>query len=277
LAFDISFRDINMSHIKQLILISLFTGLLVSLSACQSLSPGKSPGTSLTKEINEVHPGILQGYLSKDEIPNSLKLVAAPPEKDSAAFKLDQEIANKYAALGNAEREQQAVIDADLSFPNATKTFNTVLDVPITEKNTPHLYMLLRRSLADAGLSTYGAKNHYQRQRPFMVNGATICTPQDETDLRGDGSYPSGHAAIGWAWALILVEIYPEQTDAILQRGKQFGISRNVCNVHWNSDVVAGRMMGASAVSRLHANKIFQADLKAAKDEVRVLIIQNHN
>ncbi len=120
--------------------------------------------TSLSQDIEEIHPGILQGYLSKDEIPNSLKLVAAPPEKGSAAFKLDQEIANKYVALGNTEREQQAMIDADLSFPNAAKTFNTVLDVPITEKDTPHLYMLLRRSLADAGLSTYGAKNHYQRQ-----------------------------------------------------------------------------------------------------------------
>ncbi len=249
----------------------LLASLLLTLSACQPAI------TSLSQDIKEIHPGILQGYLSKDEIPNSLKLVAAPPEKGSAAFNLDQEIAKKYAALGNTEREQQAAIDADLSFPNASKTFNTVLGIPVTEKDTLHLYMLLRRSLADAGLSTYGAKNHYQRQRPFMVNGATICTPQDEADLRGDGSYPSGHAAIGWAWALILVEVFPENTDVILQRGKQFGISRNVCNVHWNSDVVAGRMMGASAVSRLHANEAFQADLKAAKDEVRGLIIQNHN
>ena len=241
----------------------------MSLSACQSLGP--SPDTSLKKEINEVRPGILQGYLSEEDIPDSLKLVATPPEKGSTAFKLDQEIAKKYAALGNAEREQQAAIDADLSFPNATKTFNTVLDVPVTENDTPHLYMILRRSLADAGLSTYGAKNYYQRQRPFMVNGATICTPQDEAGLRKDGSYPSGHAAIGWAWALILVEVFPENTDVILQRGKQFGVSRNVCNVHWNSDVVAGRMMGSAAVARLHANDTFQADMKAAKDELKTL------
>ena len=262
-----------MSHIRQLILLGLFTGLLMSLSACQSPGQlqGQPPGTSLTKEINEVRPGILQGYLSKDDIPDSLKLVAAPPENGSAAFKLDQEIAKKYTALGNAEREQQAAIDADLSFPNATKTFNTVLDVQITEKDTPHLYMVLRRSLADAGLSTYGAKKHYQRQRPFMVNGATICTPQDEAVLREDGSYPSGHAAVGWAWALILVEVFPESSDEILQRGKQFGVSRNVCNVHWYSDVVAGRMMGSAAVARLHANDVFQLDIRAAKDEVAAL------
>jgi acid phosphatase (class A) len=260
-----------MNHIRQLIWLGLFTSVLMSMSACQSLSPGQSPGTSLTKEINEIRPGILQGYLSKDEMPDSLKLIAAPPENGTAAFKLDQEIAKKYAALGNTKREQQAAIDADLSFPNATKTFNTVLDVPITEKDTPHLYMVLRRSLADAGFSTYGAKNYYQRQRPFMVNGATICTPQDEAVLREDGSYPSGHAAIGWAWALILVEVFPENSDEILQRGKQFGVSRNVCNVHWHSDVVAGRMMGSAAIARLHANDVFQVDIRASKDEAAAL------
>ncbi len=71
-----------------------------------------------------------------------------------------------------------------------------------------------------------------------------------------------GHGHLFWSRS---------STDVILQRGKQFGISRNVCNVHWNSDVLAGRMMGAAAVARLHANEAFQVDLRAAKDEVRVL------
>jgi acid phosphatase (class A) len=146
-----------------------------------------------------------------------------------------------------------------------------VLDVEISEENTPHLYMILRRSLADAGLSTYAAKNHYQRKRPFMLNNTPTCTPDEEAMLREDGSYPSGHTAIGWAWALILTEVFPEQTDAILERGKQFGISRNVCNVHWHSDVVFGRMMGAAAVAALHANTDFAIDLEAAKKEVELL------
>lgn len=128
--------------------------------------------------------------------------------------------------------------------------------------------MILRRTLADAGLSTYAAKNHYQRARPFMLNNMAICTPEDEEELRKDGSYPSGHTAIGWAWALILAEVFPEQADEILERGKQFGISRNVCNVHWHSDVVYGRLMGAATVAALHANSDFVIDLEAAKSEI---------
>ena len=131
--------------------------------------------------------------------------------------------------------------------------------------------MILRRTLADAGLSTYEAKNHYQRKRPFMVNNTPICSPDDEALLRKDGSYPSGHTAIGWAWALILSEVFPEQSNAILERGKQFGISRNVCNVHWHSDVVYGRMMGATTISILHSNTDFIIDLRAAKEEIKAL------
>ena len=105
----------------------------------------------------------------------------------------------------------------------------------------------------------------------FTVNNTPICTPDDEALLRKDGSYPSGHTAIGWAWALILAEVFPEQSDAILERGKQFGISRNICNVHWHSDVVTGRMMGAAAVAMLHSNTDFMIDLEAAKKEVKAL------
>jgi len=146
------------------------------------------------------------------------------------------------------------------------------LGIPITEQGTPHLYMLLRRTLAVAGLSTYRAKNKYQRKRPFMKNKEPICTPDEKQLLMKDGSYPSGHTAIGWAWALILTEIAPDRADAILARGRAFGESRNICNVHWHSDVVEGRFMGAAAVARLHADPAFCAELAAAKAEYKAAI-----
>ena len=86
--------------------------------------------------------------------------------------------------------------------------------------------------------------------------------------MKKDGSYPSGHTAIGWAWALILTEIAPGQADAILARGRAFGKSRNICNVHWHSDVVEGRFMGAAAVARLHADPAFRAELESARAEL---------
>ncbi len=246
--------------------------LLLTISACQQQpSTKKLAVTSLDKNIKELRPGILEGYLTKEQIPNSLALVPPPPAKGTLAYALDSAIAAGWIATNDEARKTQATNDAVLAFPQATEAFNIVLDVNISEENTPHLYMIMRRTLADAGLSTYSAKNHYQRQRPFMVNNAPTCTPHEEEALRKDGSYPSGHAAIGWAWALILAEVFPEQADIIMERGKQFGISRNVCNVHWYSDVQVGRMMGAYTVAVLHANENFRADLKAAKEEVALL------
>ncbi len=95
------------------------------------------------------------------------------------------------------------------------------------------------------------AKNRYKRTRPFVLNKETSCTPDAEKDLMTDGSYPSGHSSLGWAWALILTEIDPEHTNAILARGRAFGESRVVCGVHWQSDVIEGRFMGASTVARI--------------------------
>ena len=57
----------------------------------------------------------------------------------------------------------------------------------------------------------------------------------------------------------------------ILARGRAFGESRIICNVHWHSDVVEGRLVGSAAVARLHADPAFHADLEAAKAELAVV------
>jgi len=233
-------------------------GMMMGCAGFQKQSPEPVP---------EIMPGILAGYLNQKALPDSLALLPPPPAEGSAALALDEEVSRKSLALRGTPRWTTATRDAELMFPEAAETFSCAIGIPITEQETPHLYLLLRRTLADAGLSTYTAKKHYRRKRAFMVNGEPICTPEEEEKLRKDGSYPSGHTALGWAWALIFTEIAPDRADAILARGRAFGESRIICNVHWHSDVVEGRFMGAAVVAQLHADPQFCADLKAAKAE----------
>ncbi|HME33573.1 MAG TPA: phosphatase PAP2 family protein [Terriglobales bacterium] len=200
--------------------------------------------------VPEIRPGILAGYLPTKVLPNSLALLPPPPAAGSAALALDEEFSRKTLELRDTARWALAAEDADLTFPHAAATFSCALNAPITERDTPHLYMLMRRSLADSGLSTYPAKDNYKRTRPFAVNKQPICTPDEEKQLLNDGSYPSGHTAIGWGWALILSEIAPDRTDALLARGRAFGQSRVVCNVHWESDVIEGRLFAPNALSQ---------------------------
>jgi len=254
-----------LSHSQSFLIIIISLGSVLLITGCVSFK------TSLNSGIEEIRPGILSGYLEFKEMPNSLVLLPPPPKEGSIALMLDEEISKNSLGKKDSARWKQAQSDAILYFPEALEAFTSIEGVTISEEETPNLYILLRRTMADAGLSTYTAKNHYNRARPFMVNNEPSCTPEDEEHLRKDGSYPSGHTAIGWAWALVLSEIYPEKTNHILQRGREFGESRVVCNVHWQSDVNEGRFMGAATVASLHANPTFQADLKAAKKEVAAL------
>lgn len=251
-----------MSNTKiRIILLVVGFALMVG---CASLEKQSKP-----EAVPEIRPGILQGYLPVEALPNSLELIPPPPIDGSTAFALDKDVSMQSLALQGTARWTLAAQDADLVFPQAAGTFSCALNAPITEQETPQLYMLLRRTLTDAGLSTYTAKNHYNRTRPFVANNEPTCTPEDEEALMNDGSYPSGHTAIGWAWALILAEISPEQADAILARGWAFGQSRTICNVHWQSDVMMGRIMGATSVASLHSDPEFRAAIEAAKDELK--------
>jgi len=219
-------------------------------------------------QVEEIAPGLLMGYLSEDERLDSIQFVLPAPASDSARQALDTAVATDMLALNDTARWEIATRDANLAFPAAAETFSCALGVPVSEETTPNLYRLLWRTMTDIGLASYSAKNAYQRERPFMASDTPICTPQDEEALREDGSYPSGHTAIGWGWALILTELAPDRAEALLARGRAFGESRNVCNVHWYSDVVAGRLVGAGAVARLHADPEFVAGMVVAREEV---------
>ncbi len=241
---------------------------LVAVLAYVALTTGCASSGKLSKPavVPEIESGFLAGYLPREALPNSLALLPPPPVAGSAAQAYDVEVSRKALALRGTPRWALANEDVNLMFPQAAGTFSCALNAPITEQDTPHLYMLLRRILMDAINSTNMAKEHYPRTRPFYENVEPICPADDGKSYTS--SYPSGHAAIGWAWALILSEISPEQDNAILARGRTFGESRIICNMHWQSDVTEGLFMGAATVARLHADPTFLADLKAAKAEL---------
>jgi acid phosphatase (class A) len=229
---------------------------------------------SSTSAAAAAAPARVTGYLPVESLPNSLALVPPPPALGTVAFARDEEISRAALGLRGSVRWELAARDAVLRFPELAETFSCALDAPIDEVRTPRLVRLLRRTLSDAGRSTSAAKKHYQRARPFMVNDQPICTPSSADALRGDGSYPSGHSAIGFALGLVLAEVAPDRAHALIARGRAFGQSRIVCNVHWASDVQEGQLMAAAVVARLHAEPEFRADVEAARAELAALSSQ---
>jgi acid phosphatase (class A) len=213
--------------------------------------------------------GMLPGYLPASALPSGLALLPPPPAADSEAERRDQEANASTLSTADAARRAVAQRDANTRFPQITQSFACVLGVEIGEASTPALYRMMRRSFADFALATVPAKQHFKRPRPFMANGKPSCTPEEEERLRKDGSYPSGHSAYGFGWGLVLASVSPEHTDALIGRGIDFGTSREICNVHWRSDVEQGRILAAAVFARLQAEPEFRRDVDAARAEIR--------
>lgn len=112
------------------------------------------------------------------------------------------------------------------------------------------------------------AKDQYARRRPFIADPNVVQCDQPDAVLAGSGSFPSGHGAGGWAWALVMAELVPSRADAILQRGRDYGDSRVICGYHFPSDIEAGRLLAAGVIARLHADANFRRDLDAARSEL---------
>lgn len=207
------------------------------------------------------------GYLASADLPDGLLLVPPPPAPGSAAQARDDEASRAALALKGGPRWTLAIADADLSTSGATGVMSCAAGFEISPAATPAIDRLLRRTIPDLGSASVGAKQRYARPRPFMANGAAICTPGQDAGLRASGSYPSGHASVGHGWGLILAELVPGRAAELVARGRAFGDSRRICNAHWLSDLEEARIIAGAVVARLHASRAFQADLAAARSE----------
>ncbi len=209
-----------------------------------------------------------KGYLDPKAVPEAALFIPDAPAKGSKTEARDLEAQKAAIKLQGGPRWKLATDDADVFTPKATGAMSCAAGFEISPEATPKLDALLRRTMTDFALSTRTAKAKYQRARPFMVNKKPNCTPDWDKALRGDGSYPSGHATIGFGWSLIVAELVPERAALLTARGRAFADSRRVCNVHWLSDTQEGAIAAPAVLARLHAEPAFRADMDAARAEL---------
>ncbi len=210
-----------------------------------------------------------QAYFSTNEEGiDSVGLLPPPPEIGSVQFLLDQARYQEGLLERNTPRGEQAAKDADMG--EMAASFSEAFGMTISPDNTPALFALLGKLRGELGdMATRGAKRHYMRVRPYVLNNAPTCLQQDEERLRKSASYPSGHTSLGWGYALVLAEINPAHKEAIFKRGYEIGQSRVICGYHWQSDVDAGRVAASAAIANLHSNEEFLKRIAKAKEEVK--------
>ena len=251
----------------------LSTAAALALAACAASVPVAPRPAASAVPAAMADPSLaspprtdLKGYLGRDAL-DGVALLGPPPAPDSPRGQADRATYLETRALAGSARWRQAQRDNDLWYGGALSRYACALGAEISEAATPATMRLLERVELDTRTVGTPAKSLYNRVRPPIGDERPICIPREDW-LKTNGSYPSGHANVGWAWGLILGELVPARASKVIEAGREVGQSRVICGVHYQSDVEAGRILGAAMVSRLHADPAFLRDLAAAKREL---------
>lgn len=243
--------------------------LCLAVSAADVGAQSASEASSGAPARGAMAPSRPGGYLGRDGIPDHRLFMPPPPADDGPLGIADVAVFRATRSLEGSPRWELATRDAEAG-PALLADFGCALGIDLSQASTPRLSRLLGRAVADVSPIIGGAKDYYQRKRPFLVEtGPTCVVPSD--GLAASGSYPSGHSAVGWMYALVLAEVEPEHAAAVLARGRAYGESRVVCGVHYVSDVDAGRLASSAVFAALAGNAEFQADVASAREELDAL------
>lgn len=211
-------------------------------------------------------------YFNVKEMPDLIKCLPAPPDTVGTDFAND---IMRYmwgkTERNNIVRADIAIHDAPWDFDSLFARFRVPFGLEISKEGTPVIYRFLINSLSTIDQTRVAPKAFYLRKRPFERFHEHMLTVYEETELSGEGSYPSGHSQRGYAVALLLSEINPANADTIMARGYMYGESRVIVGAHWQSDVDASRLCASIGLARLHTSQDFLADLAKAQDEFKRL------
>jgi acid phosphatase (class A) len=196
------------------------------------------------------------GYVGEKPLLTLMRLLPPPPEADSSEDKADRFLyGDSRRGIGGPEWKR-AIGQLSVTSPSFVKEVSCALGAKIGPQSTPATMALLRRAGADLSRSVYAAKEYYKRARPFTTDnngkgGGKACDP--DAAVNGGKAlgyaYPSGHAAVGWLWGMLLSDARPERSAALLKFGKSTGDLRIACRV-LSQMVLATSGMSAGIASR---------------------------
>ena len=233
------------------------------------------------------------GFLTKEELPNSYKILPAPPLTPTPdkiktirtpAFAQDTIISEKmYYTNGNSRPKffnNQTIIESRLEVAknDANKTTEYFLQIFIDPLNIKQedkvkikreTYDIIAKVILDANNSAKKAKQKFHRVRPYYFYSKPSCTGDDSQSEKRELSYPSGHAVRGMTVARVLAKILPnEYRQQLFARGIVYGDSRVICGAHWQSDVDASRVLSGFVITKLQKNGTYKHDIAHAKSKI---------
>ena len=207
-------------------------------------------------------------YFTIDDMPDLVKSLPAPPDTNSIDFAHDV-MRYMWGKTMRADSRRAGIAERDAvwNLDTLAAIFSEPFGLRIDKDETPEIYKAFVNGVSTIELIRIRPKAHFMRKRPFERFNESMYTTWEEDDLRGEGSYPSGHTIRGWSAALILSEINPAAANELFARGWEYGESRVIVGAHWQSDVDASRPAASIGYAILQTSPEYKEQIAKARDE----------
>ena len=232
-------------------------------------------------------------YYELDQLPKLIDIMPAPPSFDSPEFANDV-VRYSWGKQQRQDPDRVALAIADAEWNDHAKLFlqwKDAFGLEITPISTPQIWKLMETSLATTDPMRKETKAYYKRQRPFERFNDSMPS-HEEDELRGEGSYPSGHSLRGWGISLLLAQIAPERADEIFSRvdASRTAASIGFCALQGSEEFITqmkkaqqeykektGQSTGVKAAIVEHpASRVYHLDGSMAKGSTRGIVIENN-
>ena len=191
-------------------------------------------------------------------------LLPAPPADDSVQGQAELALVKRINS--EASPELKAAADKDAATENVTFFADTVAGLDVAK--LPATKKLFDEIANEEDQRSKIFKTYFARKRPYQRDAAIALCPSEGKGSTKPNSYPSGHTTLGYSMGIVLANLIPEKSQAILARSKVFADHRLVCGAHFPSDLVAGQALGTALALKLMEVPSFKADYAAAKAEL---------
>lgn len=204
----------------------------------------------------------------KPDYPKAYRILDPPVSSDSPLYYGDMAAYWQAKAERNTERGKQIIADADGSMETLLKRFSEAAGVNLSAAETPYTAELMtwtRQTLAERARVLEAYSDF--REKPFVRFGEMSLFPENEGACAFCTSYPSKSSAVGWGMALVLIELIPSHQNEILKYGYDYGYDGVISGCHFASDVLAGQLLAACTLARMHSDPAYLELLNRAKQE----------
>jgi acid phosphatase (class A) len=200
--------------------------------------------------------------------PSAATLLAPPPLADSAEQTADIETVRAVYHAASDTDKQAAYAEKKFSIFNFTDAVGPFF----IETNLPMATAFFEKVQKDAETVTDLGKDFFHRPRPYTTDTNLI-----NGKLEKSFSYPSGHSTESMVLALVLAEMLPEKSGAIIAHARLMGWHRVQIARHYPTDIYAGRVLAQAIVRELKNSATFEKDFAAAKAEIQMAKTAGNN